>query len=127
MRKTTVIIALLCLACFSCEDSSTGSNSKTANMVLDGSWTQGMTSYGRPVFNGYVKNTGNGTGYNCGIDIQCFSDSGKKTIIDTASGFPADLGDIAPGQRATFEAVCFKLTSWEQIKSTDYKIDWLNR
>lgn len=125
-RKATVLI--VCLALLgACKENILSEQKKTANIVLDGNWTQGMTSYGRPVFNGYVKNTGNGTGYNCGIDIQCFSDVNKRTIIDTASGFPADLGDIAPGQRAAFEAVCFKVASWADIKATDYKITWLDR
>lgn len=126
MKARALILSILMLVLAVCKSSTEADAEKAANIILDGSWTQGMTSYSRPVFNGYVKNAGNGTGYNCGIDIQCFSDN-KITIIDTASGFPADLGDIAPGQRASFEAVCFKLTSWSQVKATDYKITWLNR
>lgn len=86
-----------------------------------------MTSYECPQFSGYVKNIGNATGYNCMIEIQACSDPNKITIIDTAKGFPADLGDIAPGQRAYFDAVFFNLTSLDQIASYTYKITWLDR
>jgi hypothetical protein len=80
-----------------------------------------MTSYDRPQFEGYVKNTGNNTGYNCIVEIKCYSDPNKITIIDTANGFPSDLGDINPGQRAYFDAVAFNCTSHNQIKSYDVK------
>jgi len=86
-----------------------------------------MTDYGCPQFEGYVKNIGNNTGYNCMVEIACFSDTAKTTIIDTAKGFPADLGDIAPGIRAYFEAVAFDCKSHNQIKGTTVKITWLDR
>ncbi|MCJ7563803.1 MAG: hypothetical protein MUP52_04350 [Candidatus Aminicenantes bacterium] len=98
-----------------------------ANIVLDGGLTKTMTDYGCPQFEGYVKNIGNNTGYNCMVEIACFSDANKTTIIDTAVGFPADLGDIAPGIRAYFEAVAFDCTSHDQIKGTTVKITWLDR
>lgn len=100
---------------------------KVANLVVEGDFTRTMTSYGCPEYLGMVKNTGNNTAYNVMIEIQCFSDSGKKTLIDTAKGFPAELGDIPPDTRASFEAVAFKLSSWDQIKGEDYKITWLER
>jgi hypothetical protein len=61
---------------------------------------------------GYVRNTGPVTGYNCGIDFRAYSDASRTTIIDTAHGFPPDLGDIGSGQRAYYEAIFFNLTSW---------------
>jgi hypothetical protein len=100
---------------------------KKANIVLDGDLSRTMTSYGCPQFEGYVKNTGNNTAYNCMVEIKCYSDTNKVTIIDTANGFPSDLGDINPVQRAYFDAVAFKCTSHNQIKSYDVKITWLDR
>lgn len=100
---------------------------KLANIVLDGSLIKTMTDYRRPQFAGYVKNIGDNTGYNCMVEIACFSDTAKTTIIDTAKGFPADLGDIAPGIRAYFEAVAFDCSSHNQIKGTTVTITWLNR
>lgn len=97
-----------------------------AVLVLDGTPAKKMTSYGCPYFGGYVKNVGLVTGYNCKIEIHAYSDTTRTTIIDTASGFPSNLGNIAPGQRAYFEAIFFNLTSWDQIKSWDYIITWLN-
>jgi len=97
-----------------------------AVIILDGNPKKSMTSYNCPQFTGYVKNVGTVTGYNCGIDFRAYSDPNRTTIIDTASGFPADLGEIGPGQRAYYEAVFFNLTAWNQVKSWDYKITWLN-
>jgi len=107
--------------------SSCGEKAKIANLIVDGDFTRTMTIYNCPQYLGMVKNTGNNTAYNVMIDIQCFSDSGKKTLIDTAKGFPGNLGDIAPGTRASFEAVAFNLNSWSQIQGEDYKITWLER
>jgi hypothetical protein len=100
---------------------------KKANIVLDGDLQRTMTSYGCPQFEGYAKNTGNNTAYNCMVEIKCYSDTTKITIIDTASGFPSDLGDINPGQRAYFNAVAFKCNSHSQIVAYDVKITWLDR
>jgi len=100
---------------------------EVAVLVLDGEPVKRMTSYGCPQFTGYVKNTGPVTAYNAMIQFRAYSDVNRTTIIDTASGFPADLGDIGSGQRAYFEATFFKLNSWDQIKSWDYQITWLNK
>jgi len=100
---------------------------KKANLILDGELSRTMTSYGCPQFEGYVKNTGNNTGYNCMISITCYSDTAKTTIIDTAKGFPANLGDIPAGIRAYFNAVAFDCISHNQIKETSIKITWLDR
>jgi hypothetical protein len=61
------------------------------------------------------------------VEISCYSDTAKTTIIDTAKGFPADLGDIPPNVRAYFYAIAFNLSSWEQIKAETCKITWLDR
>jgi len=92
---------------------------------LDGSLKETYTSYGCPQFEGYVKNVGNATGYNVMVEITCYSDSNKTTIIDVAKGFPADLGNIAPGQRAYFEAIAFDCDSHSEIKAIDIEITWL--
>jgi len=98
-----------------------------ANIVLDGELNGGYFGNSMWGFSGYVKNTGDGTGYNCMVDITCYSDENKTTIIDNAHGFPADLGDIKPGQRAYFEAIAFKAKSMDDIRYTSVKITWLNR
>jgi hypothetical protein len=100
---------------------------KKAEIVLDGDLIESYTSYGSPQFEGYVKNVGDLTAYNVKVEIRCYSDSTKTNIIDTADGFPADLGNIDPGQRAYFDAVCFNLDSHDQIRAYDYEITWLDR
>jgi len=128
MKIKYLIPLIICLFLFSCDNSTTSPPPEpAANIILDGDFTKSMTSYECPQFSGYVKNIGNATGYNCMIEIQACSDPNKITIIDTAKGFPADLGDIAPGQRAYFDAVFFNLTSLDQIASYTYKITWLDR
>ena len=100
----------------------------TANIVLDGILNGGYFGrHGSWGLSGYVKNTGNATGYNCMVDIACYSDASKTTIIDNAHGFPADLGDIEPGIRAYFEAMAFEADSMADIIYTSIKITWLNR
>ena len=124
MKKRIFWTLFLCVVLiqFSCKK-----EAKVAILVVDGDFTRIMASYGCPQYLGMVKNIGNNTAYNVMIDIQCFADSGKKTLIDTAIGFPGNLGDIAPGTRASFEAVAFNLSSWSQIQGEDYKITWLER
>ena len=100
---------------------------QTGSLVLDGSMTHSMTTYGCPEFLGNVKNSGNKTVYNAKIEVTCYSDTGKRNIIDIASAFPASLGDIKPGQRASFGAVAFKLKSWDEIKAYEHRITWLDR
>ena len=98
-----------------------------ANMILVSDISRTMTSYGCPVFLGYVQNIGTATGYNCMVTITCYSDAAKTTIIDTAHGFPANLGDIPPGVMAYFDAVAFNCTSHDQIPAYAVKIEWLTR
>ena len=123
MKTKTIICILLCLLLSSCDLF----EKKVAEMILDGPLQRTYTSYGRPRFEGYVKNIGLGTGYNCKIAITCYSDIGKTTIIDTANGFPANLGNIGPTKRAYFEATAFDVNSHDNIKATDYEITWLDR
>jgi len=126
MRTKILLVGLVCLFLVACE-SPFAPKEKKANIVLDGTLQRTYTSYDSPQFEGYVKNTGNGTGYNCMVDITCYSDPNKTTIIDNAHGFPADLGDIEPGQRAYFDAVAFDCNSHEEIKSYSVDITWLDR
>ena len=132
MRTKILILGLVCLLFFPYCNSPESPDVKEvikpkANIVLDGSLLRTYTYYGSPQFEGYVKNIGNGTGYNCMVEIQCFSDPNKITIIDTANGFPADLGDINPGQRGYFDAVAFDCNSHNDIQSYSVKITWLDR
>ncbi len=123
MKTKIFILVFICLILASCDWFA----AKVAELVLDGSWQETYTSYGSPRFEGYVKNIGNVTAYNASIDITCYSDVGKTTIIDSITGFPANLGDIPPDTRAYFEAISFSVNTHEDIKATDYTIDWLDR
>ena len=126
-RIVFIVLAIcLCLAVASC-NSPFSPETKKANLVLDGDLVKVMTSYDSPEFDGYVKNIGDNTAYNCMVAITCFSDTGKTTIIDTANGFPANGGDIPVGTRAFFDAVAFNCTSHDQIQATTVKITWLDR
>jgi hypothetical protein len=133
MKRFFVLAVIVCLALISAACKSPSSSSppepiiKKANVVIDGDITKTMTSYDCPEFDGYVKNTGNNTAYNCEVEIKCYSDSNQTTIIDTADGFPSDLGDIEAGQRAIFKAIAFNCDSWDQIQSCSVKISWLDR
>lgn len=131
MKAKILVLVLICLFLVYCGESlgpdEPESAARKAKIVLDGTLQRTYTNYDRPQFEGYVKNTGNGTGYNCMVEITCYSDPNKTTIIDNAHGFPADLGDIAPGQRAYFNAVAFECTSHSQIQSYSVKITWLDR
>ena len=118
-----LIIIVMLLLLISCE----ALGPSKANIVIDGILSINMTSYGCPIFEGFVKNIGKGTGYNCQVTIIVYSDAAKKIIIDSALGFPANLGDIAPGARAFFDAVCFKLNSIAQIVAYDTEISWLDK
>ena len=126
MSKRIFVLGVICILCLSFS-SCDWLAAKVAELVLDGAWQETYTSYNAPRFEGYVKSTGNGTAYNAKIDITCYSDTGKTTIIEVASGFPADLGDIPPDTRAYFEAVCFTANSHNDIKATDHAITWLDK
>jgi hypothetical protein len=90
-----------------------------------GATQTGYKSYGCCYISGLVKNTGNATGYNVMIEFQAYD--ANNVIIDTAHGFPADLGDIPPDVSAVFEAVFFNTYDWNKITKIMYKITWLNR
>lgn len=101
---------------------------KKADIVLDGDLIKTMKFYiglSYPQFEGYVKNIGNNAAYNCRVEIKCYSDIDKITILDTAYGYTSS--DINPGQRTSFAAIAYKCISHEQIKSYDVKITWLDR
>ena len=85
--------------------------------------TQGYASFGCCEITGIVKNVGNATGYNVMIEFQAYNAS--NVIVDTASGFPADLGNIPVGVSASFEAIFFELYSWSLVSKTTYEITWL--
>lgn len=126
MKRVFVALAVcLCFISSSCK--SIFGPDPAGNIIIDGVLSINMTSYGCPVFMGWVKNTGDKTAYNCKVTIIVYSDTAKKNIIDSASGFPANLADIAPGQRAYFEAVCFDLDAVAQIVAYDTEISWLDR
>lgn len=80
-------------------------------------------SYGSCRITGTIKNVGNKTGYNVMIEFQAYS--ANDIIIDTARGFPADLGNIPVGVSAAFEAVFFDLYNWNVIAKVTYEITWL--
>lgn len=93
-----------------------------ASFILISS-AQGYTDYGCCEITGIVKNVGKATGYNVMIEFQAYN--ANNTIIDTANGFPADLGNIPVGVSATFDAVFFELYNWNVIAKTTYEITWL--
>jgi len=82
---------------------------------------------GLPTFEGQVKNVGDNTAYNAAITIYCYGDTGQTFLIDTAWDYLADGNDIRPGDRVTFEAICFDLSSHNEIKSKRIELDWLEK
>lgn len=133
MRKSTITILMLCIFLFSYCDKKSPTTpdipsyippppTPTASFSLVSS-TQGYTSYGCCRITGTIKNVGDATGYNVMIEYQAYNAS--NVIIDTAHGFPADLGNIPVGVSATFEAVFFDVSSWNSIAKTTYEITWL--
>jgi len=100
---------------------------KSAKLKIDGPINKTLTSYGCPLFEGFVKNVGDNTAWNASIEIYCYSDTAKTTLIDTAWDYLANGGDIQPGVKATFSAVAFDLSSHNQIKATTIVFDWLEK
>jgi len=96
-----------------------------ADLRIEGIIRKTYTSYDSPKFEGYVKNFGDNTAWNAGITIYCYSDVAQTTIIDTAWDYLADGNDIRPGEKVTFEAICFDLDSHNEHKSTRIEITWL--
>jgi len=132
VKAKIFILGLICLFFISCLKTPTTPDippapTVSAEIRLVGVISRTYTSSGTPRFEGYVGNFGTGTGYNCEVSITCYSDEDFKNIIDTATGLPANLGDIEPGQNAYFEAIAFDSKSHDQIKSYEVKITWLDR
>jgi len=74
---------------------------------------------------GTVQNVGNATGYNVMIEFQAYV---SDVIVDTALGFPADLGSIPVGASALFDAVFYDFCGelvWDAISKVTYEITWL--
>jgi len=137
MKKKTkinlwMIVFVMTLLFFTCEEETPFTPSPPtppepeAYFVITGDIKRTYTSYHSPQFEGKVKNTGDATGYNVMVEITCYSDD-YTTIIDNAHGFPGNLGNIEPGQKATFEAVAFECDSHDQIKTYDVTITWLTK
>ena len=96
-----------------------------ADLQVVGNIKKKMKSYGSPYFEGQVKNFGDNTAWNASITIYCYGDTGQSLLIDTAWDYLADGNDIRPGERVTFEAICFDLSSHNEIKSRRIELDWL--
>jgi len=136
MKKLTITIIKFCWLCIlltlflSCGKKEAPTSPYTpsppdpkyASFVLT-SDAIGYTSYGCCKITGTVKNVGEATGYNVGIEFQAYNHS--NVIIDTANGFPADLGKIPVEISATFEAVFFEVYDWNLIAKYTYEISWL--
>lgn len=65
---------------------------------------------GWPTFTGFVKNVGNNIAWNAAITIYCYGDNAQTVLIDTAWDYLANGNDIRPGEKVSFEAICFDLT-----------------
>jgi len=86
------------------------------------SYAYDYTSYGNCRITGTIKNVGNMTGYDVMIEFQAYN--ANDVIIDTAYGFPADLGNIPVGVSAFFDAIFFNLYDWAVIAKVTYEITW---
>lgn len=85
-----------------------------------------VTSYNSPAILFTVKNDGEKTAYNISVKVNALQGS---TIMDNATAFPANLGDILAGQSAQDDAVFFNLTP-AQAAALTYStpvITWLER
>ena len=94
-------------------------------VVLENTLVQDRKSYGSCFLSGQVRNDGNYTGWNIMVTFTAYGDG--DVILDTASGFPANLGDIPPGVSAVFEAIFFDVKRWKNIKKYTWKTEWLTR
>jgi hypothetical protein len=97
---------------------------KVTIRVLLLAWEKKVESYGSPYVYGTIKNVSDKSIYNVMITFSAYNN--VNTIIDTAHGFPADLGTIPPEVLATFEATFFHVNSWAEIFKLTYVIEWLN-
>lgn len=111
-------------------DSPTSPSSPTPGddvILVDSAFTWYYKSYDSVAYAGKVKNVSSTTVYNVKIVVYAYSDEARTNIIGTASGFPADLENIAPGQTADFEAIFFDIKNGGLIKTNSYEITWLYR
>ena len=84
----------------------------------------GTKSYGNPYVLITVKNIGRGTGYNVSCDVQA---KRGGVIIDSGFAYFAGGGDITSGERASDEAIFFKLRSHREYDSLEYNLSWLDQ
>lgn len=98
---------------------------KPAHFVVT-SQTVTTTSYGNHVIIVTIKNDGETTGYNTKVVINALQGT---TIVDTGTAFPANHGDILPGQSAADDAVFFNLTPQQAATLTFSTpvITWLSK
>ena len=122
MRKTAVLFLLL--AMIACGGGG-GDDSSPQTTFSITSVEKTMTSFNRPSLTITIKNTGGDTGYNVSCDANALDSTGK--ILDTASAYFANLGNIEVQQSAIDEAVFYKLTSHNDYASLDYDCSWLTR
>jgi hypothetical protein len=129
--KRYFLFLILILFCFGCKEVSSPAApilpGSAADVILDGNMLRYNNQYGFPQFTGYLKNIGTDPAYNPVIEIKCYSDAAKASIIDVAVGVPANTYSLQPNQRAWFAAVAYRLTSHSQIQAFDYNIWWSNR
>jgi hypothetical protein len=115
---------ILLFSAAACEPAS---EAEEGELVIDGDLVVAQNANGHPEFQGYVKNTGSVTVYNVEVYIIVYSDSTKTNVIDRATGFPGELGEIAPGDRVYFTAVCSSLTSTDQVAHYYAQLTWLDK
>ena len=123
MKRTIYVSFVVGFFLLSCQKSTEPSKPAPANIVLDGGLSASMTSYSKPQLSGLVKNIGATAGYNCGVEIAAYK---NNIIIDVANGFPANLGDIPPGDRASFSAVFFNLALHSDYDRYTTKVTFLS-
>ena len=94
-------------------------------IVQEDTLVQDRKSYKSCYLAGFVYNAGYYTAWNVKVTFTAYGEG--DVILDTASGFPADLGDIPAGVSAKFEAIFFDITKWSTIKKYTWKTEWLTR
>ncbi|MFH1347947.1 MAG: FxLYD domain-containing protein [Candidatus Margulisiibacteriota bacterium] len=95
----------------------------TVNLV--GEVKIGMKDYKNPYFYGTIKNKGNKTVDHANIIFKAYDSTDR--IMDLAVGDLAKYKDIKPGEEVDFEAVCFQLSSVNQIKRYEHSIFYLDK
>lgn len=128
-RFYIILIMMLFIGCKGGDSPTSPSTTSSGDdvVLVDSAFTWDYKSYGSVAYAGKVKNVSSKTVYNVQIVIYAYSDTAKTNIIGTASGFPADLESIGPGQTANFEAIFFDIKNGGLIKANSYEITWLYR